>query len=182
MVCYQHYTIRHACTYFVYWTVIQLAKLSGFSPIITTATKSNEAYLQSLGATHIIDRAVVLSQLAEAIKSITATPVKVAYDAISLFETQNAVYDVLAPGGQLVTVLSSAIAQEKLRTGRDVVHVIGNVHLPDQRELGKSLYAKLTELLTAGDIKVRSLVRFVRGSHPDGVLHSRTTWRCCRTG
>lgn len=36
--------------------VIQFAKLSGFSPIITTASPRHIAHLQALGATHVIDR------------------------------------------------------------------------------------------------------------------------------
>ena len=134
--------------------VIQFAKLSGFSPIITTASKSNEAYLKSLGATHVIDRSVPISGLADAVKAITSEPVKVAYDSISLPETQAAAYDVLAPGGQLVIVLDDSIPKEKLTADKEVVHVFGNVHVPENREVGKSLYAKLTELLAAGDIKV----------------------------
>ncbi|KIJ54560.1 hypothetical protein M422DRAFT_24506 [Sphaerobolus stellatus SS14] len=35
---------------------IQLARLSGFSPIVTTASPYNETYLKSIGATHVIDR------------------------------------------------------------------------------------------------------------------------------
>ena len=35
--------------------VIQLARLSGFSPIIVTASLSNEEYLKGLGATHVIN-------------------------------------------------------------------------------------------------------------------------------
>ncbi|EKM48207.1 uncharacterized protein PHACADRAFT_77921, partial [Phanerochaete carnosa HHB-10118-sp] len=40
---------------------IQFAKLSGFSLIITTGSLHNEAYLKSLGVTHVIDRTAPLS-------------------------------------------------------------------------------------------------------------------------
>lgn len=134
--------------------VIQFAKLSGFSPIITTASKTNEEYLKSLGATHIIDRSVPLSELQQAVKGITSKPVTTAYDAISLVDTQNAAYDVLAPGGKLLVVLDEAIEKSKVAADKTVAHVFGNVQPEDQRELGKSLYAKLTALLASGDIKV----------------------------
>ena len=134
--------------------VIQFAKLSGFSPIITTASKTNEEYLKSLGATHIIDRSVPLSELQQAVKGITSKPVTTAYDAISLVDTQNAAYDVLAPGGKLLVVLDEAIEKSKVTTDKTVAHVFGNAQPEDQRELGKSLYAKLTALLASGDIKV----------------------------
>ena len=42
--------------------MIQFAKLSGFSPIITTASPRHTARLQALGATHVVDRALALPQ------------------------------------------------------------------------------------------------------------------------
>ncbi|KAG6811821.1 hypothetical protein H0H92_005680 [Tricholoma furcatifolium] len=51
--------------------VLQLAKLSGFSPIVTTASLSNAKYLKSLGATHVIDRTIATSVQAEEIHSYT---------------------------------------------------------------------------------------------------------------
>ena len=134
---------------------IQLAKLSGFSPIITTASKHNEAYLKSLGATHVIDRSAPLDQLPAAVEAITNKPVKTAYDAIAKPDIQNVVYDILAPGGGVVFVLEVAVDKSKITADKKIVHVIGNVHVPEHRELGKSLYSKLTGLLEADEIKVR---------------------------
>lgn len=134
------------------YSVIQFAKLSGFSPIITTASKRNEGYLKSIGATDVIDRTLPLSELADTVKAITLKPIKVAYDSISLPETQNAVYNLLGPGGKLVLVLNEAI--DNKTDDKEVAQVMGNVHVPGQRKLGVSLYSKLTELLAAGDIKV----------------------------
>ena len=37
-------------------TVIQLSKLSGFNPIITTASLHNTDALKEIGATHVLDR------------------------------------------------------------------------------------------------------------------------------
>ena len=37
---------------------IQLARIAGFSPIITTASAQHAEYLKSLGATHVFDRNV----------------------------------------------------------------------------------------------------------------------------
>ncbi|EKM58633.1 uncharacterized protein PHACADRAFT_253109 [Phanerochaete carnosa HHB-10118-sp] len=133
--------------------VIQFAKLSGFSPIITTGSLHNEVLLKSLGATHIIDRNAPLSELSDTIKAITEKPVKVAYDAISYPETQNAAYDILASGGKLVHVLFNALDKDRLTPDKEVVHVFGSVHPPEQREVGRKLYANLTSLLETGDIK-----------------------------
>ena len=55
--------------YSSYDAVIQLAKLSGFSPIITTASLKNTDFLKSLGATHVIDRN---ADLPSSVKAITS--------------------------------------------------------------------------------------------------------------
>ncbi len=139
--------------------VIQVAKLSGFSPIITTASAHNEAYLKSLGATHVLDRnAIPLSSLSSAVKEIIQEPIKLVYDAISDADTQNTSYAILAPGGKIVLVLPVAIDESKRTEDKEIVNVFGNVHVPAQRAVGVSLYKHLTTLLEAGDIKVRVFI------------------------
>ena len=44
-------------------SVIQLAKLSGFSPIITTSSLAHADYLKSLGATYVLDRNAPLTSI-----------------------------------------------------------------------------------------------------------------------
>lgn len=131
--------------------VIQFAKLSGFSPIITTASLQNTALLKSLGATHVIDRAAPLSS---AVKTITSENITIIYDAISEKDTQNAAYDILAPGGTLVVVMPSAIEEGKVDSRKSVIMVYGSLHDPSQEELGKSLCRHLPSLLESGEIKV----------------------------
>lgn len=172
-------------------TVIQLAKLSGFSPIIVTASKSNEAYLKSLGATHVIDRREPLSELPQKVKEITSAPVTLVYDAVSQAETQNTGYEIVAPGGGLVIVLQNQLEQSKLTEDKYVASAFGIVQDPGQREMGKRMYAKLTHLLETGDIKVRCdrscdsgwvLIRFpvsriMSKSCPTDLPAFRTGWR-----
>lgn len=137
---------------------IQLAKLSGFSPILTTASARNEAYLKSLGATHVLTReAVPLASLASEVKKITSEPIKIVYDSISGADTQSAAYEVLAPGGQIVLVLPFSVDESKRSSDKEVVQVFGNVHTPQNRPAGVALYNNLTELLRNGDIKVGCL-------------------------
>ncbi|KAJ3521239.1 hypothetical protein NM688_g9042 [Phlebia brevispora] len=136
------------------FAVIQLAKLSGFSPIVTTASSRNEKFLKSIGATHVLTReGVPLSSIASEVKKITQEPVKIVYDAISLPDTQNAAYDILAPGGKFILVLPFSVDEAKRTDDKEVVQVFGNVHDPAQRAVGVSLYKQLTELLKTGDIK-----------------------------
>ncbi|KAG6372052.1 chaperonin 10-like protein [Boletus reticuloceps] len=53
---------------------IQLAKLSGFSPIITTASLHNEDLLLSLGATHILDRKLPNAALIKRVRELVVAP------------------------------------------------------------------------------------------------------------
>ncbi|KAF8804121.1 GroES-like protein [Phlegmacium glaucopus] len=131
---------------------IQLAKLSGFSPIITTASPKNAEALKSLGATHVIDRNVSASALASEVSSITQNaPVKYAVDSISLADTQQAAYDLLAPGGQLAIFLLVAVKTTK---EKDIIAVSGGIRHPPNIELLETLYHDhLEQLLKEGAIK-----------------------------
>ncbi|TCD62492.1 hypothetical protein EIP91_006813 [Steccherinum ochraceum] len=133
--------------------VLQLAQLSGFSPIITTASSQNFELVKSLGATHTIDRSLSADKIAAAVKEITAEPVKVVYDAISLESTQLQAYSVLSPGGSLILVLASLIPEDQLSADKKIVSTLGNFHPQNNRELGKGLYANLTKYLETGEIK-----------------------------
>ncbi|KAI0366165.1 GroES-like protein [Pilatotrama ljubarskyi] len=152
---------------------IQLSKLSGFSPIITTASLKNTALLEGYGATHVLDRYLSASALREEVLKITDEPVSAVYDAISLPETQNAAFDLLAPGGKLLVVLGDAVNDDKKKNanGRTVVPVAGTIQIPQNAEFGKALYASLTGLLESGDIKplVVEVIPGGLGSIPKGL-------------
>ncbi|GJE88529.1 zinc-binding alcohol dehydrogenase family protein [Phanerochaete sordida] len=133
---------------------IQFARLSGFSPIITTASKHNEAYLESLGATHVIDRALPLADLAMRVAAIAGRPVLYAFDAVSTPETQNAAYDLLAPAGNLIVDRRFEIEEAKLASGEKYVALVsGDAQNLPSRPCATALYAHMTELLATGDIK-----------------------------
>ena len=131
--------------------VIQLANLSGFGPIIATASPRNTGLLKSLGATHVVDRN---APLPDAVKTITSLPIKYAYDAISLKETQEAAYEVLAPGGVLILVLGFAVDKSKVDSSKQVVQVFGATADPPQRHLAVELLQILPGLLENGELKV----------------------------
>ena len=142
--------------------MIQLARLSGFAPIITTASLHNAPFLKSLGATHVLDRTLPASSIiAEVQKIAGGKPVEYAYDAISLPDTQPLAYDVVAPGGTLIIVLNEAIPAERKREGdnKRVVHAFGTVHTPENRAVGVEFYSRLTEWLRTGVIVVRVTLR-----------------------
>ncbi len=47
-----------------------------------------------------------------------------------------------------------AVVDEAKYSDKKIIYIFGNVHAPPNRELGKSLYAKLNTLLAEGAIKV----------------------------
>lgn len=136
--------------------VIQLAKLSRFFHIIVTASLKHEEYLKSLGATHVLDRNLSTSALAGEIGKITAAPIAVVYDSVSLPGTQQTGYDLLAQGGVLALVLERA-PEVKLVEGKDVISAFGFFNQPHSRDLGFKLYASLEQLLAQGTLKPNRL-------------------------
>ncbi|KAI0071422.1 GroES-like protein [Panus rudis PR-1116 ss-1] len=130
--------------------VLQAARLSGFSPIITTVSPRNDDLVKSLGATHTIDRRLSPSEIAAKVKEITSKPVEYVYDAVSVTDTQNAAVEILVAGGTLLLVLEKAVdIPENIKATR--VH--GTIHAPQNRAFGVELYSNITKLLESGDIK-----------------------------
>ncbi|KAF9001548.1 chaperonin 10-like protein [Cyathus striatus] len=131
--------------------VIQLARFSGFSPIITTASLKHESYLKELGATHLIDRFIPLSKLPSEVAGITSEPIKLVFDAISVPETQKAGYELLSDGGKIALVLSSEISAAEA-SGKSIIAVSAVVTAPQNVEYIKEIYGILTSFLETGAI------------------------------
>lgn len=133
---------------------IQFAKLSGFSPIITTVSPRNNDFVTSLGATHTIDRNQPLSTLSDSIKAITSKPLTVVFDAVASAETQTAGYKVLHnDGGVLVVVLPAAVPEADQVPEKRIAAPYGSI--PHHGAFGEEVYAQLGALLESGDVKVR---------------------------
>ncbi|KAI0067236.1 GroES-like protein [Artomyces pyxidatus] len=135
---------------------IQLAKLSGFNPIITTASARNESYCKAAGATHVIDyRSVPYSDLPAAVAKITGGPIPFVYDAISVPESQKAGWEILAPKGSIVFTKQPVVGKPgaEAEDGKYTAWVFGLVHTEENQEVGKSMYDKLTDLLAEGALK-----------------------------
>ncbi|KAH9919389.1 chaperonin 10-like protein [Fomitopsis serialis] len=143
--------------------VIQLTKLAGFGPIITTASLRNAEHLKSLGATHVLDRNLPDAALIAEVRKITSAPIKVVFDAVAESQTQNVGYAILASGGTLVIVLPSAV--ENKTDDKRIAQTHGNTNVPKNRELGASLYSKVTVLLEEGVIKPNPVEVLPNGLH-----------------
>ncbi|THH31509.1 hypothetical protein EUX98_g2688 [Antrodiella citrinella] len=133
--------------------VIQLAKLSGFSPIIATVSPRNYDLVKSLGATHTIDRSLPVEDIFSAVKAITSAPIKIVYDTVAAAPTQNLGYDLVSPGGALVLVLPSIVDETKITSDKVIVRTFGTVHIPLNKELGIGMYGALPKYLESGEIK-----------------------------
>jgi len=136
---------------FIKIAAIQLAKMSGFSPIITTASMHNSDYLKSLGATHVVDRK---SDVATEIEKISNGPFEVIFIAMAQKETQEMAWEILAPGGAMV-VLGPLAVNEKKYPDKRAVFTFGSLKIEANKAMGISLYSRLTELLANGVLKVR---------------------------
>jgi len=131
-----------------FFLAIQFAKLSGFSPIATTASLHNAEFLKTLGATHVIDRKADV--VAEA-KKIFSQPPTLIYDAVTNQTTEAEAIQILAPGGIILQVLPRE--EGRIVEGNKKIYtVFGSFYR--HRELGLSLYPKLASLLESGKIKV----------------------------
>ena len=121
----------------------------------------NTDYLQSLGATHVLDRRLSKDALKERIAQICdGTPLLYAFDAISIEDTQRAAYDSLAPGGKFTEVSLQCLPRHDPETGKRVLHAWGSfeVTTPGVREFGHRFMRELTGWLAEGKIKVWRIV------------------------
>ncbi|KAH9481171.1 Zinc-type alcohol dehydrogenase-like protein C2E1P3.01 [Psilocybe cubensis] len=150
--------------------VIQLAQLSGFSPIFTTASPKHTVFLKSLGATHILDRSLSSSDMRAEIKKIcNDKPIHFVYDTVSSEDTQRTALDILDSGGQMV-----AVNPLKLTPSEDkkAFMVLGILRAPHNVELTETLYHdKISGWLERGLIKPNNVEILPNGLSgiPDGL-------------
>ncbi|KAF9563443.1 GroES-like protein, partial [Agrocybe pediades] len=130
-------------------SVIQFAKLSGFAPIITTASLTNEEPLKRMGATHVVDRQLSPSETVSAITTIAGKPILHVYDVICSEATQQLAMDVIADGGRAAfpTPFLTAKSSKKV----EIAQVFGAARSPHNYDLFKELYqGKVYEWLQKG--------------------------------
>jgi NADPH:quinone reductase-like Zn-dependent oxidoreductase len=123
---------------------IQLAKLSGFSTIITTASPHHEAHLKSLGATHVIPRHHKHHDVIKTAEEIAGKPFEFVFDAISEKETQHLAHELTAKNGTTIVVLP---AQIEKAADKDLHHALGIFGLPGNGPFGDRFYAALSGLV-----------------------------------
>lgn len=153
---------RLLCTHFVDFTgfdhkplAIQLGKLSGFSPIITTASLSNTSYLQSLGATHVFDRGLSAGDLKAQITAITSAPIHHVFVTVAPTAVQELGLHILDKGGRVAVIKPQP--DIKSGDGKEVSGVAAWLRTPNNIPLLEPFFHDLAaELLEKGIIKVSS--------------------------
>ncbi|KAJ7673731.1 chaperonin 10-like protein [Mycena polygramma] len=153
---------------------LQLARLSGFSPIITTASLKNESLLKSLGATHVIDRSLPDADVVKAISALAPT-LSLVFDSISTKDTLALGFAILKDSKKysngkktLVQIIIIPIP-EAASEGIDVYMGWASSAWPQNNALSRELYAQLEGLLADGTIKPMK-VEVVKGGLDMSVL------------
>lgn len=147
-------------------SALQLARLSGFNPIITTASSNNAEYCKAAGATHVVDyRTVPFSTLPAEVSRITGeAPVSVVYAVTPCDEeVQPVAWSIVAPNGCLVTARPGLVGKSDAEIAEDGKYSVwpyghpGNTELfgPDGLEFGRKMYAGIEKWLASGQLKVR---------------------------
>ncbi|MDC3955757.1 NADP-dependent oxidoreductase [Polyangium jinanense] len=133
---------------------VQLAKHAG-ATVIGTAGPDNQDFIRSLGVDHPIDYRA--GDVRAAVRAIAPEGVDVVFDCVG-GETLSLSYELVKPGGRLVSVVDTPNADEARARGIEAYYHFVE---PNAEEL-----AKLGELLDAGKIRthVSSILPFAEAA------------------
>ncbi|CDO69949.1 hypothetical protein BN946_scf184836.g23 [Trametes cinnabarina] len=145
--------------------VIQLARLSGFSPIIATASLHNAELLESLGATHVLDRTLPSDSVVKEAWDIAGGPIDLVFDTISSAETLATGYRATSPEGDFIYVLPDPIPGADEKPQKRAHFVRGFFDVPFNRDVSKSLLANLPEIFESGQLKPNRVEILPGGLH-----------------
>ena len=158
--------------------VIQFARLSGFSPIIATASLHNAEYLKSLGATHVIDRTLPTDTVRAKAEDLAGGPFDLVYDAVSTSDTMPLAYALTSPSGDMVVVSPPSNLARDEEPKKKVHMARGLLALPGNEDIGASLLGALPVLLEAGEIKVRHALALPPHTDTQSHIFSPTGPKC----
>lgn len=133
---------------------IQILKFLGFKTVITYASAKHTDYLKAIGATHLIDRQIPLSDLSVAISKIIAAPIKTIYVAAlrPLPDTQDFAYACLASGGQMIVAIPEPVKREDDPEKRRVIGI--NASAPYYGKFVDIMWNRLPKMLEDGHVVV----------------------------
>ncbi|KAI0027304.1 GroES-like protein [Vararia minispora EC-137] len=141
---------------------IQLAKLSGFDPIITTSSASNTEYCKAAGATHVINyKEMPPDQLPAEIRKVISEPFQFIVHASGDANSQKVYWDMLANGGTLVTTTNPSVGKRNDvaddGTGRRNVSIFASINEGPHVGFATRMYAALTGMLEHGELKPNNI-------------------------
>ncbi|KAJ7644970.1 hypothetical protein FB45DRAFT_736098 [Roridomyces roridus] len=140
---------------------IQILRTLNFSPIITYASSKHTEFLKSLGATHVIDRSAVPSaDVPAAVRKLAGgAPFKIAYDAISEADTQEACFELISTGGTVVAIQQTV--EDRDVDGKKLIHIVGSTHM--HREFGVLMWKLLAKQVEGGVIQPNRIEKLPGG-------------------
>ena len=142
---------RKRITHQITPSAIQFAKLSGFSPIVTTAAAAHAPALKDLGADVVVDRSS--PKILKDIEAAAGKPIDYVVDAVAVPETAKLALEVGQPTSHILTALP--FAKDVDRGEHTIVEVYGILDFPHNLELGQKLFHDVApELLENGHLKV----------------------------
>ncbi|KAJ4384302.1 hypothetical protein N0V86_001149 [Didymella sp. IMI 355093] len=121
---------------------IQLARLSGFSRIITNASSQHRAYLKSLGAHVVLDRSA--SRVEDFVDALQGQPLACVFDTISVAETQMLGVRILQATGTQNSrvVIVGPVDKDAKKLGEE-----GEPHVAVQQIMGIALNPDLRPII-----------------------------------
>ncbi|KAF5342137.1 hypothetical protein D9611_002031 [Ephemerocybe angulata] len=123
---------------------IQLARVSGFTYIIASSSLKHAPYLESLGATHVLDRSLSLSELKASLASLSLPPIEYAFDSIGDIETSlRSSLAALTPTGKVISV-AAGVEYKGDDLGQKSVFSFTVLNKPEHM---KTLWPAVTSLL-----------------------------------
>ncbi|KAJ3539682.1 hypothetical protein NMY22_g4625 [Coprinellus aureogranulatus] len=136
---------------------IHMAKLSGFSYIVTTASLHNTDYLKSLCATHVIDRTISSDALGAELKKIPGLPeIKYAYDAYGRPDSSLPMaIAAVVHGGKVVSL--NPMVDVEMKDGKTLSKFSGEKRIPVNRPHLLKLWAEVTRLSESGNFMPENL-------------------------
>jgi threonine dehydrogenase-like Zn-dependent dehydrogenase len=79
---------------------------------------------------------------------------RVIFDAVSQDDTLGAALDILAPGGQIATILPIVDKEKYKDTGKHVFGILRSEYLARHRDEAVQIFSKLSEWFESGALKV----------------------------
>ncbi|PWN42391.1 GroES-like protein [Ceraceosorus guamensis] len=152
--------------------VIQLARLSGYTQIITGSSPSHHEHLKQLGATAVLDRNV--ADATHYVSALRGLAVDYVYDAISEESTNKLAIEILQRSSgnktgklNMISVIppSQAVKAEAKQAGVDISFILGMGSLPHVRPISVPFFKALTGWLKEGKF-VPNRTRLINGGLP----------------